>query len=601
VIRLLRVLFIFLLAATAGYSQVNISLYRQFNGRYDFTFVGNTLNLETNKNGNYDPPCTILTQSSAMLALTPGDAVHKAYLYWAGSGNGDYDVKLNGQEITAERSFPISVQNINQPLRYYFSAFADVTAIVQAAGSGTYTLSDLDLTALINQDTPPDDNLYCSNGTNFGGWVIVVIYKNDTLPLNQLNVYDGLQFVPNPVDITLNSINVIDNDGAKIGFVAWEGDASLNDGETLIFNDQELTNALNPPGNAFNSTNTVTGSSELFNMDLDVYDIEDNIEAGDTIAKIKLTSKADFVMISTIVTKLNSQLPDATVQVNNIVQRCNDSNITLNYTVSNVNSTAALPANTVVSVYAAGVYVASFKTAGTIPIGGSESGSILIVLPAGTPHDFELKLIADDLNGIALVTETDETNNIFTVPVSQWVSPPLSAIARVTACNEGGGTATFDFSGYGQSLKNNPTDTVRFYMDAASAEQGTGPILNTDAFVSATPQEIFVRLEDEHGCYSIGSFLLTTKICPPETYNYITPNYDGINDTFYVKGLRNIFLNFNLVWTGSHGTPDWDGVANEQKVGPDDKTVPTGTYYFVLELNDPAYPEPIVGWVYVTR
>jgi hypothetical protein len=37
---------------------------------------------------------------------------------------------------------------------------------------------------------------------------------------NQLTVYDGLQYVPDEINITLNSLNVIDNKDARIGFVA---------------------------------------------------------------------------------------------------------------------------------------------------------------------------------------------------------------------------------------------------------------------------------------------------------------------------------------------------------------------------------------------
>ena len=32
------------------------------------------------------------------------------------------------------------------------------------------------------------------NKTNFGGWAIIVVYNNNALPLNQLNIYDGLHF-----------------------------------------------------------------------------------------------------------------------------------------------------------------------------------------------------------------------------------------------------------------------------------------------------------------------------------------------------------------------------------------------------------------------
>ncbi len=77
----------------------DISLYKQYNGRYDFLFIGNTLNTIENNNidGYPDPPCTILSNSSATLSLNPDDIIENAYLYWAGSGTGDFEVQLNNQ------------------------------------------------------------------------------------------------------------------------------------------------------------------------------------------------------------------------------------------------------------------------------------------------------------------------------------------------------------------------------------------------------------------------------------------------------------------------------------------------------------------------
>ena len=84
---------------------------------------------------------------------------------------------------------------------------------VQATGNGNYTLSDLDVSASID--------FHSQRSTNFAGWAIIVIYKNPSLTLNQLNVYDGMQAVPDEINITLNSLNVIDNNDAKIGW-SWE-------------------------------------------------------------------------------------------------------------------------------------------------------------------------------------------------------------------------------------------------------------------------------------------------------------------------------------------------------------------------------------------
>lgn len=819
-IKLLSV-FLMLFAVPSLYSQVDIELYEQFNGKYDFTFVGNTLNPIPNGAGL---DCSILTSSSAELNLNPDDQILKAYLYWAGSGTGDFEIQLNGQDVVATRTFPVVFVSTSDLIpRDFFSAFADVTSLVQTTGNGTYTVSELDLTDVINNDVPSSSNLYCQNGTNFGGWAIFVVYENENLPLNQLNLYDGLQFVPTSIDITLPSLNVIDNIGASIGFIAWEGDANIANNEILSINGNVLGNPpLNPSNNAFNGTNSVTGASDMYNMDLDIYNIQNMIQIGDESAEISLQSAQDFVMVNAIITKLNSQLPDATIEVTDVRQQCNSLSIDIDYTVYNTNSTDPLPAGTPISIYANGVLVGNTQTQTELPIDGSENGTITINLPPDTPVNFELVFVVDDNgDGTGNVTETNENNNSFTVNVTRWVSPPLqqpeditvcetannsgigifdfsayeedlknlptdivrfytsqdnadndinhitnpenytsngpaqeifvrledehgcytigsfflyavdclfpdatitaydvvktcdsriievsytvynldsddilpagtpisiyangqfieytetlmnipidgseegtitltipdalpmdfeltfvvddtgdgtgiiqetdetnntytisvslvasptiTGLEDIISCNEGYGLGTFDFSDYVQSLKNNPDDTVNFYLTQQDAEQGVNPITNTTGFVTTTnPQEIFVRLNDEF-CYTIASFLLYTKNCPPQTYNYVTPNGDGINDTFFVRGLRNIFLNFKmkiynrwgrLVWVGDHSMEDWDGVATEEKVGSDNNTVPVGTYYFVLELNDPDYPEPIVGWVYVSK
>ena len=79
-------------------SAQDISLSEQFNGQYDFTAIGNTLNTGPNS-------CNILTQSSADLTLTGNQDLVAARLYWAGSGGGltnpaDNNVTLNGINVT---------------------------------------------------------------------------------------------------------------------------------------------------------------------------------------------------------------------------------------------------------------------------------------------------------------------------------------------------------------------------------------------------------------------------------------------------------------------------------------------------------------------
>lgn len=823
------------------YSQ-DIELYEQFNGRYDFTFMGNTMN--ENPNGPMPGssvfyPCSVLTTSQAELNLNPDDVIVSAYLYWSGSGTGDFTVTLNGQEINAERTFSTSylrddiifgggvpIDTLFNVQRDFFGGFADVTELVQNTGNGTYTLSDLDITDVISVDGGAEDeygNIYCRVAVNYAGWGVVVVYQNDNLLLNQLNIYDGFEFVneQNSIALNLDNLNVVDNLGSKIGFLAWEGDANIAVQETLKVNGITLSNSLNPPNNAFNCTDTEAASAELWNMDMDVYQAQNYINIGDASAEVTLESGQDVIIMNAVVTKLNNQLPDATVSIDEIIKTCGSRTITVNYTVANTNSTDVLPAGTPVTIYLNGDVVATVFTQTAIAIGDTESGTITITIPDDAPNDFEILIIADDTgNGTGIVNELDESNNSFIINDSLWILPAINA-ADITACEteEGSNVGVFYFSGYEQSLQSNPTDIITFHITEDGALNGGPSITNPDNFTSTSnPQEIFVRLTDENGCVVTGSFLLIaencsfpdatvviddiykqcnsrvlhvhytvnnfdsfgvlpagtpvaiyadgqlieftetvsdlavgeseegfitvtipigipltfnltfvaddigdgtgivvetdetnnentvvtdlilspvlqqpeditecdtgfgvavfdfseyaqllqnypdeevsfyttqqnadqdidriyntsaytitqnpqriyvrldngtchttasflliTKKCAPTTYNYITPNGDGINDGFYVDGLRNIFLNFkmtiynrwgNLIWTGDHSKADWDGIADVQKVGSHDTTVPTGTYYFVLELNDPDFPDPIVGWVYVTK
>ena len=187
-----------------------ISLFNQLNGHLDYTAIGNTLNtVENNSSFN----CTINTSSSATLNLSNTQTIEAAYLYWAGSGTGDFNVTLNTTPITPDRTFEYTLDASRQ----FFAAFTDVTELIQTEENGTYTLSNLEQIDISES--------YCSTGTNFAGWAIIIIYSDPNLPLNQINIYDGLESVPENITIQLNNLNVLDTTGAKIGFLAWEGDA----------------------------------------------------------------------------------------------------------------------------------------------------------------------------------------------------------------------------------------------------------------------------------------------------------------------------------------------------------------------------------------
>ena len=538
------------------------------------------------------------TESTVNLSLDASDVIEKAYLYWAGSGDGDFEVDLNSVAIAPDRTF--SFNRIFNDIEYtYFSGFKDITTQVTATGNGSYTLSNLDIS--------PFEELHLQRRTNFAGWAILIIYKNNNLPLNQINVYDGLQGVPNELSITLNSLNVIDNNNSKVGFIAWEGDSLLATEEFRI-NGNLLSSPLNPTNNVFNGTNTITGATNLYNVDLDIYNIQDNIAVGDTSAEITLSSFQDFVMINTVVTKLNSQLPDATIVIDAIEKTCDSNTIVANYTIYNLNSTNPLPANTPFSVYIDGQLMQTLTTPTEIQIGSSIAGQISLVVPESISLNFELKFVVDDIgDGTGIVVELNENNNSDSTSDFLVFYPTNNLLEDLLVCDEGLTSGTFDFSSYEELVKTNPNDTITFHESNENASSAINPITNISNYTAqSTPKEIFVRVDNQN-CYILVPFTLITKKCPPTVYNFISANNDSINDTFTFGGLRDVFVDFELeiynrwgrlIWTGNNNTTDWDGYVKE---GVGSKTAPDGTYFYLLNLNDPDYPEPLRGFLYLNH
>ena len=571
----------------------DIELFQQFGGRIDFTMIGNTLNQQ--ENGLFSS-CVINTESTTELNLSTDNTVQAAFLYWAGSGTGDFEVQLNNIAITPTRTFE-DVQGTNG--LPFFSAFTDITEQVLDTGNGSYTLSEFDLTAVIPN--------YCGNATNFGGWSIIIIYQNDTLPLNQINVYDGLQHVPENITILLDNLNVIDDIGAKIGFLAWEGDAGLSVNESLRINGNLIGNPpLNPVNNAFNGTNSFTGESDLYNMDMDFYDIQNNIDIGDTTASIQLTSGQDYVMINTIITKLNSQLPDATVEIDTYeITNCNERELELDFTVYNNNSTEILPANASINIYIETILIHSLTTTYDIPIDGSEMFFVTLTVPETTTDNFTITILVDEEN---TVLEISDTNNSDTLEINLPQPPESITIENIEACNIGFETGNFDLSDTYSFINEyyNSAFEITLYPSESDVEDNTNSINPVLEYQNVSnPQTIFVKVANStSGCFSISQFQLSVYNCPPTFPEGFSPNGDGTNDELDILGLYDIFTDFklliynrygNLVFEGDNNTPKWNG-----RLFNDGKPLPTATYFYTLHLNDREY-KPLNGWVYLRR
>lgn len=419
------------------YSQ-KVELYKQFYGSYDFTMLGNTMNTKANGDAN---SCEILTESEAELNLASDKEIVAAYLYWAGIGGkkeADLKVKLNGTEVISSRTNHLIIDTSQDA--GYFSAFADVTSIVKKEGSGTFLLSDLDLRKHLPR--------YC--GGEFVGWSMVIVYKDMNIENNLVGIYDGLEMLDgaqNPmVNIILDGFRITNAANSKIAFLAWEGDEVIAVGEQLLINDKIVSNGLNPSNNAFNCTNTFSGSTELWNMDLDQYDLSSFVNVNDTSLDIKVTTSQDVILLNTVVLSVYSVFPDATIKLNDYKNYCHQRKIDFDFTVGNYEGNHPLKSNTPISFYINNELVGNTETTAEIAIGSNANYQFTLDIPRKFGYRFDLEVVVDDdgtRNGV--VYEIDEENNNSKMPVNLVRDCPIQ---RGVSANFDGENDAFDLSIY---------------------------------------------------------------------------------------------------------------------------------------------------------
>jgi MSHA biogenesis protein MshQ len=291
---LLRLLVLVLLtASSAARADTPIALWKAFNGRVNFTGTQVSLRTKSNTSG----ACTVSssgTNRTAKLSLPAGAAVLSAQLYWAGSGTSDSTVSFEGKSVTASRKYTSSTVGGGFN---YFGGAADVTKIVQDKGAGTYNFSGL--TVSIGRP-------WCNSQAVLGGFSLLVVYSHPAEPERVLNLYEGFRYLQNS-ELIVSASNFRWNrtaipvrEKARIGHITWEGDPTLaQDGERLLFEGSEVSDALNPEGNQFNSKSNINNDSASYGIDFDAYDTSVVIWSGyDALVTTSYRTGQDLVLLN---------------------------------------------------------------------------------------------------------------------------------------------------------------------------------------------------------------------------------------------------------------------------------------------------------------
>lgn len=315
-------------------SQNDLNIIEKYYGKYDFTILGNTMSKRSNSDPNNS--CEFNTESSDFLNLLSSETIISAHLYWSANtfkDNIDLDVKLNNIPIYAERSniidFNILVPNSPHDIVFY-NAYADVTDIVKTTGNSIYTLSDLNLInslSVICQFSP----------YYYSGWALIIIYENPNYSNNSIYLYEGFKTLKHFQNLNLNfdGFSVSNNIGSKIGFVSWQGESEYTD-EYIEVNNIKLSNPINPIDNIFNGTNSFKGTTNLWNVDLDFFEIQNCLNIGDTNTIINVSTNSDIFLLNSILLTIPSNLPDIKLTINHLKQFCNKQDILVDFTIENL-------------------------------------------------------------------------------------------------------------------------------------------------------------------------------------------------------------------------------------------------------------------------
>lgn len=273
------------------------------------------------------------SSSSADVSLPANSTVIFAGLYWsaytagprtpppAGTAKDRLLFKVPGD--SAYRTVLAAPANPTNPVDgtstgVPYVSFADVTSIVKAAGSGTYTGADI----------------HAATGTDsYAAWSLVLAVRAPQLPQRSLTVFDGFGTIQNSagdttLDIPLTGLStppsgVVD---IRLGAVVMEGDAG-NVGDRFEFvtpanTVTALQDAANPPTNSFNSTVGDAGveipgrvpAGNTFGFDADVFESDVLLGNSATSATLRLTTGGEtfFPAVATFVSNIYAPRLDVT-------------------------------------------------------------------------------------------------------------------------------------------------------------------------------------------------------------------------------------------------------------------------------------------------
>ncbi|SNA84107.1 T9SS type B sorting domain-containing protein [Flavobacterium psychrophilum] len=293
----------------------------------DMLMIGNnTLNRDTGSGFTPNVPCNDPNQgngvqmgyididndsstfcsSSANLAIPPSllapgcSKVVYARLYWGAIVSGN-DSRANINKIKFKTPGAGGYNNIVGNIIHDagsnliarcrpYACSADVTNLVIAAGSGTYTIANLVSSTGLNTD---------SQGTGLSaGWSLYVVYEDPGLPAKSIVSYEGFSGISGTTALDIPIVGfrtrAVGPVRAKYAFMSLEGDQDIT-GDYLSINGYYMSGGTRATDNFFNSSITPVGvrvpnSTNTLGVDCGIIDVPNggNATIGNNATSVNL-------------------------------------------------------------------------------------------------------------------------------------------------------------------------------------------------------------------------------------------------------------------------------------------------------------------------
>ncbi|GAA3508028.1 hypothetical protein GCM10022393_17850 [Aquimarina addita] len=344
--------------AISSYSQVEVPLEKrtEFTIKGDLKFVSNTIlgkisnddgthifdpNKSYNEGGlnnqfqmgfiDIDNDPTTFNSSSADLNVTSNCAnIKHVGLYWTAAyadTNREHDItsvkiKYPGSDTYKTiRDGKIIHDYYNDPKSLFkqYSCYKDITKEVLSLENplGTYTLANIPATtSAVNNDETLGNGLA-------GGWTMIVIYEDTSMPRKRFYVYDGFVNIDSkakPVEFSFDNFQTIPEGAVygKIGIISYEGDKGIRGDRFRVLSNETnkykgLSDNNNPLNNFFNAnitedgkniTTRVPASQNTLGYDADLFSIKNPrnsiIGNNQTEAKFSLLTDNDGYSVNAV-------------------------------------------------------------------------------------------------------------------------------------------------------------------------------------------------------------------------------------------------------------------------------------------------------------